>query len=166
MSESTTTYGRIFRTEGKCQDDYPNLRVYDQPPEGSAPITLQEAAMKSFKACEEAFAKKVWRPGMPPKVTRGSRVFRPIYLTVGSFRTCETAKRLYESEENQERIRETGSSRYARPESTLHTHGLAIDVHTGYLNKFPVIRTILLNHEWNRSRPEDEPWHFSFHLTG
>lgn len=156
MSESMTTYGRIFRTEGKCQDDYPNLRVYDQPPEGSAPITLQEAAMRSFKACEEAFAKKVWRPGMPPKVTRGSRVFRPIYLTVGSFRTCERAELLYASD----------SSRYARPESTLHPHGLAIDVHTGYLSKFPVIRTILLNHGWNQSRPEDEPWHFSFHLTG
>jgi hypothetical protein len=178
MTTYDTDYGEIRRDQGVCRDNYDRLVSYDQPPAGGTPVILQRAAMRAFQRSEEAYGKRMWRPGFPKKRkgriskevwgnTRdkdkdGIRVFRPIFLT-GSIRSCATAQMLYFSKENQDRIRTTGSSRYARPEATVHPHGLAIDVHTGYLNS--TIRGILLGHGWKQSRPEDEPWHFSFYLT-
>jgi hypothetical protein len=158
-----TEFGPVRRADG-CKDDYDSLVVYDQPPAGGTPIILQRAAMRSFQICEERYAKERWRPGFPKKVTQridpeiwgkqreGKREFRPIYLT-GSIRSCDTQARLYKSDSN----------RYAPPDVGVHTHGLAIDVHTGYLNA--VIRRILFNHGWTQSRPDDEPWHRSFGVT-
>ncbi len=151
MSDVVTTYGVIHRVDGVCKDDYENLRVYNQPPEGGAPIILQQPAMKSFKAAEAAYGERKWRPfmHMPKRIVGPSRTFRPIHLT-GSIRSCATQARLYASDK----------SRYAPPWVGVHPHGLAIDVDTGYLNR--IIRNILLNHGWRQSRPDDEPWHFSF----
>lgn len=179
MSTFDTDYGTIRRDQGVCRDDYDRIVTYDQPPFGGSPVVLQRAAMRSFQLAEEAYGKRTWRPGWPKKTTAriskevwgnerdrdkdGRREFRPIILT-GSIRSCAVATALYFSEENQRRIRQTGSSRFARPEVTLHPHGLAIDVHTGFLNS--TIRGILLDRDWKQSRPNDEPWHFSFHLTG
>jgi len=166
MTAFTTPFGKVRRDTG-CRDDYDRLYVYDQPPLGSGVIILQSAAVRSFQRAEEAYAKKIWRPRFPKNLTRpideqlwkgefsrekdkdGRRVFRPIFLT-GSIRSCATQERLYRSD----------NKRYAKPGSTLHPHGLAIDVHTGFLNT--TIRDILLNHGWEQSRPDDEPWHFSF----
>lgn len=176
MAVLETEYGPIRRDEGVCRDNYDRLVVYDQPPAGGSPIILQRAAMRSFQLAEERYARR-WLPGYPRKLRRPIeaevwgksredvefRVFRPIYLT-GSIRSCATARALYYSEENQERIRRTGTSRYAKPEGTLHPHGLAIDVHTGYLNDR--IRHVLEAEGWRQSRPDDEPWHFSFGFLG
>ena len=163
MATYSTDYGEI-RRDPICKDDYGRLVVYDQPPVGGQVITLQRAAMRSFQIAEERYAKKMWRPGRPRKLTRnieydvwgkdrsGTRTFRPIYLT-GSIRSCAQAWLLYARDPD----------RYAHPNQGLHMHGLAIDVHTGYLN--PTMRTILLNVGWTQSRPVDEPWHFSYFLT-
>lgn len=168
MTTYDTKYGEIRRDEGVCRDDYKRLVTYVQP--GGRVIVLQRAAMRSFQRSEEAYGQKVWVPGMPTKVTQridpevwgttrvGARTFRPIHLT-GSIRSCETAWKLYAlNGKNGNPI-----NRYAHPSVTLHPHGLAIDVDTGWLSR--MVRTILLNHGWNQSRPTSEPWHFSFFLA-
>lgn len=153
MTIYETPYGPIY-AGGPCEDSYDNLVVYDQPPAGGAPIILQQPAVRSFRAAENAYAKVAWRPGMPRTQRRknGTR-FRPIILT-GSHRSCATQTRLYASD----------SKRYAPPSATLHPRGLAIDVHTAYLNR--AVHRILADHGWRQSRPIDEPWHASFHLSG
>lgn len=148
-------WGTVYRSE-TCKDDHNNMTVYDQPPRGGATITLQGPAVKSFKDAEDAFYRKTsgtnWRPGLPPKFERkDGTLFRPIYLT-GSIRSCELQKRLFASDDQ----------RFANPDSTLHTQGLAIDVHMVWLGKFPIIRALLKARGWGQSRPDDEPWHFSF----
>lgn len=179
--EVETDYGTIHRVPG-CKDDYVNLVTYVQPAPtkgGSGiVITLQRPAMRSFQEAEEALARKPWRPGMPRKVTRdidpdiwrgdyertGKRTFRPIPLT-GSLRTCEQQARLYALNGKDG----NPPNRYAPPTVGVHTHGLAIDVHTGWLAAlFRVgvsIRRVLSRRGWNQSRPDDEPWHFSFGVT-
>ena len=178
MGEFQTVYGDIRRDEGVCKDDYVRLVTYGQP--GGGVIVLQRAAMRSFQLAEEAFARKVWVPGMPkkekqqvdPEVWKDDhpakglvrekgktfRVFRPIILT-GSIRSCETAQKLFLTNGK------FGNppNRYANPAISLHPHGLAIDVHTGWLSS--LIRSILVNHGWKQARPDDEAWHFSFFLT-
>ena len=163
MATHETPFGTVIREEG-CHDDYERLYTYDQPPLGSGVIVLQRAAVRSFQRAEEAYARRLWRLGWPRKVTlpiddklwRGDfarelerREFRPIILT-GSIRSCATQTRLWRSD----------NKRFAAPGSTLHPHGLAIDVSTFFLNA--TIRALLLNHGWRQSRPDDEPWHFSF----
>jgi hypothetical protein len=168
MTLYDTEYGEIRRDEDVCKDDYRRLVTYDQP--GGGAIILQRAAMRSFQLSEEAFGRKLWRPGMPKKVTQridsevwgtsrtGTRTFRPIYLT-GSIRSCDAAERFYAMNGRDG----NPPNRYAPPWVSLHPHGLAIDVNTGWLSR--LIRNILLNHGWKQSRPDSEPWHFSFWLA-
>ena len=173
MAVYQTPFGNIRRDDG-CRDDYARLHVYDPPPVGIGAIILQAAALRSFQRAEEAYGRRLWRPEWPGKLRmavddtlwkgefvrdRDIRNFRPIILT-GSIRSCETAKRLYFSAENQARIAAGDGSRYARPESTLHPHGLAIDVDTRFLNS--TIHDLLFKFGWRQSRPKDEPWHFSY----
>lgn len=97
-------------------------------------VKLQRPAIKSLKAAEE-------------------RVGRDILLTGTGWRSCSLQAELYASDSN----------RYADPDVTLHTRGLAIDVSTEILNK--KIKAALLDLGWHQVRPDDEPWHFSFRLT-
>jgi hypothetical protein len=46
----------------------------------------------------------------------------------------------------------------------LHCQALAIDVSTSLLNQ-DQIRRALLKRGWTQSRPDDEPWHYSFGWT-
>lgn len=156
QSKQVPPWGTVYRQDW-CKDDHENMVIYDQPPRGGATITLQGPAIKSFKDAEEAFYRRTtglgrWRPGLPPKFERkNGDLFRPIYLT-GSIRSCNQQKLLYASDQK----------RFADPDKTLHTQGLAIDVHMDWLNRFPMIRTFLKARGWVQSRPSDEPWHFSF----
>jgi len=76
----------------------------------------------------------------------------PVICT-GSWRACSTQTRLYASDKN----------RYAHPSKTAHCRGLAIDVSTNLPKaKQDAIRRALLNRGWHQSRPDDEPWHYSF----
>ncbi len=139
MTTYRTHYGPIH-AGGRCKDDYDNIRLYHQPGRGS-PIKLQGPAMRSFKACERRYA----------ELTRPKHKSRPINCT-GTWRACSYQRELYSRD----------SKRYAHPDSTLHTRGLAIDV----VNPVPqLVRRILLAHGWKQSRPMDEPWHFSYHLS-
>jgi hypothetical protein len=142
IHEYKTRYGTIYRADG-CKDDYANMVTRPDVRQGGrvrpyTHMTLQKPAMDSIRAVEKDL-------GGPWQVER-------IRVT-GSIRTCELQSALYAS----------NHTRYAHPSKTLHTHGLAIDVHTGFLNER--VRKSLLAHGWHQSRPDDEPWHFSFRLT-
>jgi hypothetical protein len=81
-----------------------------------------------------------------------SKAVGPIVLT-GSIRSCAQQTELYRSD----------SSRYANPNTTAHTRGLAIDVSTAITKKRDdEIRKALFRRGWHQVRPDDEPWHYSF----
>lgn len=136
-----TKYGTIFHRP-TCKDDWKNIvERHRERKDGTlvpyTTLTLQEPAILSIRAVEREL----------------SRPWKKFYVRVtGTIRSCEYQAALYA----------TDPKRYAHPNSTLHTHGLAIDVHTAYLTE--KLRRALIKHGWEQSRPVDEPWHFSFKL--
>lgn len=135
-----TRYGTVLKADG-CRDDYPNIKtVTIGSGRRAETYTLQAPAIRSLRVVAARLGGP-WRP-------------RAVKVT-GTIRSCEYQAQLYAQD----------SSRYAHPASTLHTHGLAIDVDTNFLRAHPEVKRMLLNHGWNQSRPVDEPWHFSFRLT-
>lgn len=131
-----TPYGVIYYG-GPCNDHYPNFERYDQGG-GHDIFFLQRPAMKAFKAAEERYRKKT----NPQKF---------INVLAGTNRSCALQTALYRSD----------SSRYAPPQYTGHTRGLAIDVNQNQGN-LKMIYTALLNEGWKKARPDDEPWHLSY----
>jgi len=140
VTDTRTPYG-VIHSGGICKDNYPNIRLYDQPPVGGSPVKLQAAAMRAFKAAEVRYGK------------RTGRKWRAIPLT-GSWRSCAYQAELYRKDRN----------RYASPTGTMHTRGLAIDVSTSAPNQ-ALIRAALKAEGWHQAR-SDEPWHYSFFLSG
>jgi hypothetical protein len=140
MTDTRTPYG-VIHSGGACVDDYANLRLYDQPPAGGSPVKLQGPAMRAFKAAEVRYGK------------RTGRKWRAIPLT-GSWRSCAYQAELYRKD----------SKRYASPNGTLHTRGLAIDVSTAAPNQV-MIRAALKAEGWVQAR-SDEPWHYAFVIWG
>jgi hypothetical protein len=140
--EIDTPTGVIFYG-GPCRDDYDNIELYDQPPEGSSPIKLQAPALKAFRAAEKAYGVATDRPIED----------RPIKLS-GSWRSCAHQKELFASD----------SDRFADPDITGHTRGIAIDVSTAIPNQ-DIIAECLADNGWTRTRPDDEPWHWSYGVT-
>jgi len=138
MTDTKTKYG-VIHHGGPCKDDYENITGYDQPGTGAPAVRLQGPAMRAFKAAEK----------------RASRSGKPIILT-GSSRSCETQWKLWRSDPN----------RFAHPDTSLHCRALAIDVSTGQ-GRFRLwrIKKALTAEGWNRVRPDDEPWHWSYVLT-
>jgi hypothetical protein len=101
-------------------------------------MTLQRPALRSIEAVEEEIS--------------GRWIKRYVRVT-GTWRSC--AFQLSKWKED--------PSRFAHPSVGLHTQGLAIDIHTAFLNKR--LKRALLKHGWTQSRPDDEPWHFSYGWT-
>jgi hypothetical protein len=142
MSKIPTAYGPV-NYGGACKDDYANIRTLTAfRPHGGGhgsrprhvPIKLQSPALASFLASEEALGHEI--------------------VVTGSWRSCAEQSRLYASD----------SHRYAPPNVTAHTRGLAIDASMGAPDH-ATVRRVLLNHGWHQARPDDEPWHFSFGVT-
>lgn len=140
-----TEYG-LIHYGGPCRDDYDNMRAYDQPPAGGAPVKLQEAALRAFREAERDFAPRYWS-------RKRRRQGRPIVLT-GSWRSCTYQRELYARDSN----------RYAHPDTTGHCRGIAIDVSTAQPGQARV-RKALYKQGWRRVRPDDEPWHWSYGFT-
>jgi hypothetical protein len=147
MTDTKTPYG-VIHYGGACRDDYGNLVIYDQPPKGGSPVKLQAPAMRAFKAAERRYARACGWSEARIKREGG----RPIPLS-GSWRSCAYQRELYESDRN----------RYASPDGTMHTRGLAVDVSTGAPNQ-DKIRRALKNEGWHQAR-SDEPWHYSFSVS-
>ena len=126
------TWGEII-CGGPCKDDYARIQIYNQIP-GQRYIKLQAAAVRSLQAAEAASGYK-------------------ILITGSGWRSCELQAQLYKSDPN----------RFAHPDKTAHTRGLAIDVDmTQSLTRRKAIHRALLHRHWHQSRPDDEPWHYSF----
>lgn len=145
-----TDYGTIHYGP-VCKDDYPNMVVYDQPGD-HAILTLQRPAMKAFWAAEVRVALKLgWSLA---RIEKNDGHGKAIYVIPGTNRTCETQARLYASDPN----------RYAAPNVTGHTRGLAIDVSQEQGN-LDLINHALAAEGWHRCRPDDEPWHWSYWVS-
>jgi hypothetical protein len=143
MAVYPTKYGLVY-WRPTCKSDWSNIesRGYYVKFEGTKNqervqrdynLKLQRSALRSFLAAEKKL-------GFQLKLT-------------GSHRTCEFQRACWESD----------PQRFAHPNEGVHTHGLAIDVHTGILSNR--IKDVLKAHGWKQSRPVDEPWHFSFKVT-
>lgn len=135
-----TVFGTIFHSS-TCKDDYDNIitdsrftKYTGVTINRNVEITLQRPALKAFKRAEEELGREI-------KIT-------------GSIRSCAQQASLYRSD----------PSRYASPNTTLHTQGLAIDVSTNDPDLEGRVRKVLLDVKFRQSRPDDEPWHFSYFL--
>ena len=91
---------------------------------------------------------KLQRPAMYS--LRAAMLVGGRFRLTGSLRTCAQQRALWKSD----------NDRFAHPSVGVHTQGLAIDVHMADLNKR--VKLTLLALGWKQSRPDDEPWHFSF----
>ena len=152
----------IIHYGGPCRDDYPNMVTVDMLPEegGNLLITLQRPAMKALLAAQVRFAKRSgWKKARIDKrqVKIGAKRYpigRPVVILPGTNRTCATQTQLYNSDKN----------RYAAPQITGHTRGLAID-RSNSQEELAVVDACLAQAGWNRTRPTDEPWHWSYGVT-
>ena len=140
MTDTKTPYG-VIHSGGVCKDNYLNIKLYDQPPAGGSPVKLQGPALRAFKAAEVRYGK------------RTGRKWRAIPLT-GSWRSCVYQASLYAKDRR----------RYASPDGTLHTRGLAIDVSTSAPNQ-SLMRAALKAEGWVQAR-SDEMWHYSYFISG
>lgn len=158
MSDWTTTERRIktpygvITYGGPCRDNQKNLVRYDAEPKGTGLIlVLQGPAMRAFKAAQVRYAKRSgWTAARIKKNPDG----RPIIVLPGTNRTCATQAALYASDRN----------RYAPPQYTGHTRGLAIDISQAQGN-LSTIYSCLAQEGWKKSRPTDEPWHMSYFVS-
>ncbi len=117
---------------GTCRDDYARIEIYHQVP-GVRYVKLQRAALHSFQAAEQVLG-------------------FPILLTGVAWRSCAVQRSLWLSDK----------ARYAHPDVTAHTRGLAIDVDQGQSAvRLAKIHKALIYRHWHQSRP-DEPHHLSF----
>jgi hypothetical protein len=139
-----TKYGPVFREIGGCKDNWTNIVTseYYRKTSGlirrrarQTSITLQKPAIDSLRAAE-------------------ARLGREIVVT-GSFRTCSLQAVLYKSDPN----------RFAPNTVGVHCQALAIDVTTEDPELKTKVRKALLAEGWHQSRPEDEPWHWSYKVT-
>ena len=96
---------------------------------------------------------KLQRPAMRSLMAVEKKLGRQVKLT-GSFRSCAFQLQLWQSDPN----------RYAHPSVGLHTQALAIDVSTAQGDQ-DRIRYLLKKNGWTQSRPDDEPWHYSYGWT-
>ena len=123
-------------------------------------LTLQRPAMRALLAAQVRYARRSgWTKERIERATVrvGGKVYqegKPIVMTPGTNRTCATQTALYRSDPN----------RYAQPQITGHTRGLALDVSTAQPNQI-IIHQCLRMEGWNKVRPDDEPWHVSYHVT-
>jgi hypothetical protein len=156
-SHRRTRYG-VVHYGGGCQDDYPNMEVYDATPKGSGLIlVLQRPALKALLAAQVRYARRMgWTKARIEKTTVkvGNRRYpegKTIICLPGTNRSCETQAMLYRRDPN----------RYASPNTTGHTRGFALDV-SGAQGNLAVIYQVLAAEGWKRVRPDDEPWHWAW----
>lgn len=102
---------------------------------GGRLVVLQSAALTSFKAAEHDCGFAI--------------------LLTGSHRSCSQQTMLYRSD----------SQRFADPDVTAHTRGLAIDVSQAMSSRrLKKAHVALSERHWYQSRPDSERWHYSFGL--
>lgn len=150
-----TPYGDIYYG-GPCRDNYRNMLAYNQ----AGPHTVfsyQRPAMRAWLAAQVRYAR---RSGWTKRRIENTHVMlggkrytegKPIFVVAGTNRSCSLQASLYRQD----------PGRYAKPEYTGHTRGLAADVHQDQ-DGLGVIYECLAAENWERSRPDDEPWHWTY----
>jgi hypothetical protein len=150
-----TPYG-IIHYGGSCNDHYANFRTIDQFPgnDGNVVLTLQGPAMRAFIAAQVRYARRTMDKKKFDTFIKKNPNGRPIIILAGTNRSCSTQRSLWLSDKN----------RYASPDITGHTRGLAIDRSNAQPN-LNIVDQCLAAEGWNRTRPDDEPWHWSYGVT-
>lgn len=96
-------------------------------------VTLQHPAIRAYREATERYG-------------------HPISNT-GTHRSCAEQARLYRSD----------PSRFAPPDVTLHTRGLAVDVIVPIdRSRRDALHRAMTHAGWLQARPDDEPWHWSY----
>lgn len=134
-----TRYGPIFRST-VCKDNYGNIETSTRYKKASGTIAWRKRSGADVT---------LQRPALASFKMAEEKAGQEIVLT-GSQRTCALQYELYRSD----------PGRFAHPNEGVHTQALAIDVNTNHLNE--KVRACLKLCGWEQSRPDDEPWHFSF----
>lgn len=128
-----------IRCGGRCKDDYARIVIHRQG-DATHYVKLQRAAVESLSAVERILDDK------------GFHQHPYVYVTGHGWRACSDQDALYRSD----------SKRFADPDVTAHTRGLAIDVDMNQdTDKLKVIHRELMARHWFQARA-DEPWHYSF----
>jgi hypothetical protein len=119
----------------------------------AAPVTGNTSGQCNDKVpLVERGGVKLQPPAMGAFLQAQARAGQRISLT-GSWRSCAIQTAGYR----------LNPGRFADPASSMHPQGLAIDVR----NPVPAnVRAALLASGWFQSRPDDEPWHFSYGRAG
>ena len=140
-----TKYGAVNRGT-TCKDDHPNIATKTiggiRAKGGPEEYKLQLACIESLRDVAKELGGP-WRK-------------RPVHVT-GTWRSCAYQAELYARD----------SHRYAHPNTTLHTQGLAIDVDMNWRASVgpEKVDAALRKFGWKQSRPDDEPWHWSYGWT-
>lgn len=146
MSTTTvqTKYGPVYRLVGGCKDNWSNVETSRNYRKASGVkrwrrrrvyISGQKPMLMAIRAAEKSLGREL--------------------VVTGSRRTCELQASLYRSD----------PKRFAAPSVGVHCQGLAIDVTTEDPELKTKVRKALLAEGFHQSRPDDEPWHFSFGVT-
>jgi len=115
-------------------------------------VVLQGPALRAFRSAEERAT---------PARLRRKGLTVPIILTGVGYRSYIVQRSLYYGPTN------TGGTRFADPDGSLHCEALAVDVHTGFLGTFAGrrARKALIAEGFYFAVP-GEAWHASFNRKG
>ena len=139
-----TRFGTVYRKTDGCKDDYSNIitsRLYRKTSgvirrrPRKVTITAQRPAVEAFRRAEVLVGREI--------------------VVTGTARSCALQASLFK----------LFPSRYAPPWVGLHCQALAIDVSTNDPQLQTTVREALLRVGFTQSRPDDEPWHFSYGWT-
>lgn len=115
-------------------------------------VVMQGPALRAFQAAEVRAT---------PRRLRRKGLVNPIILTGVGFRSFASQATLYFGPTN------TGGTRFANPNGSLHCEGLAADIHTGFLALLAGIRARkALIAEGFYFAVAGEKWHCSFNRKG
>ena len=115
-------------------------------------VVLQGPALRAFREAEYR--------ATPKRLRKKGKVV-PIILTGVGYRSYELQRSLYYGPSN------TGGTRFADPDGSLHCEAIAVDIHTGFLGLLAGVRArkALIAVGWFFA-VSGEPWHASFRLKG
>ena len=158
-----TPYGTVTVRNPGRKEAPPNLQTLRRRKGGEAvhgcvytkdagDVVLQGPALRSFREAEYQ--------ATPARLRRKGKVI-PIILTGVGYRSYAVQAALYYGPDN------TGGTRFADPDGSLHVEALAVDIHTGFLALLAGIRArkALIAEGWHFGVPA-EKWHTSFRLVG
>jgi hypothetical protein len=157
-----TPYGTVTARYPGRKEAPPNLqRLVRRKGKGALPgyeysanagdVFLQGPALRAFREAE--------RRATPKRLLKKGKI-QPIVLTGVGYRSYSSQSSLYYGPDN------TGGTRFANPDCSLHCEALAVDTHNGLnLLRKAAVKKALVAEGWYFA-VSGEPWHASFRLKG